>query len=300
MNVWVIAGPTAAGKSAVALQVAAATGATIVAADAMQVYRGMDVGTAKPTAEERRRVPHRMLDVVDVDEGYSAALYQRDARAVVDALLRHGTPVLLVGGTGLYIRAVIDDLVFGPPPDPDRRRSLEQRPLDDLVAELRRLAPDRAATVDLANPRRVVRAIEAAHDGAPPPAVPTPRYDVRYCVLAPAERVRLYERIDARVGTMLAHGWLDEVAALGPPERWSRTARAAIGYGELAEVVAGTRDIDDAADAIRRRTRAYARRQLTWFRGERRADWFDADRFDVADAVLRYLSDGEAVCDSTS
>lgn len=313
-QVLAICGPTAAGKSAVAHLVAGhlagcGVDVEIVCCDSMQVYRRMDIGTAKADAEERAATPHHCLDVVEPWQLYSAAHYQRDARAAFAAIRARGAVPLIVGGTGLYLRAALDDvdLVSAGPPDPELRERLEAAPHDDLVGELRRIDPERAARTDLANPRRVVRAVEIALTRGSDLALDAGwagrrgGTTVSLAVVAPAERAELYSRIDDRIDLMLAKGWLDEVRTLvSDPRGMSRTAAGAIGYAELAEVVRSGRGLDEAVTAIRRRTRGYARRQGTWFRQERRAVHHCGNNEELAAAVAAQFEKATGACSSTS
>lgn len=310
--VLAVCGPTAAGKSDVAARVVEALGARgvaveIVCCDSMQVYRGMDVGTAKASPAERAATPHHCLDLVQPWEPYSAAGYQRDARIAIGAIAERGSVALFVGGTGLYLRAALDDVSLDDaPPDPERRTHLESLPEADLVAELQRLDPARAARVDLANPRRVLRAVEIALDRGPA-AAPDPSWAARagrpvsLAVIAPADRAELYRRIDERIDAMLAAGWLDEVGdLLAEPRGMSRTAASAIGYAELAEVVRGEAALEDAVVAIRRRTRSYARRQFTWFGREPRAVHHRGGLADLAASTVAQFERALDACTSTS
>lgn len=280
-KVAVLSGPTAAGKTEVSLRIAAELDAEIILADALCVYRGMDIGTAKPTAGQRSRLPHHCIDLVEPSVEFSVADYQSAARAAISDVHASGRLPLVVGGSGLYVRAATDSVDFAVPPDPGRRARLEAMPPADLVALLHELDPGRAVEIDLENPRRVLRAVERGLDGSPVrPEGWSDRsspFDVAYAVLAPGDRGSLYEEIDARVDRMLASGWLDEVRdLLDTYGELSRTANAAIGYAELRLVLRGELEIADAKLTIRRRTRAFARRQLTWFRREPRAHWFEA------------------------
>lgn len=307
-----VCGPTASGKSEVAARVVEAlrergTAVEIVCCDSMQVYRRMDVGTAKPAPAERATTPHHCVDLVEPWDAYSAADYQRDARAAMAAISARGAMALFVGGTGLYLRAALDDVDLGEDrPDPQRRARLEALTHADLAGELVRLDPDRAARTDLANPRRVLRAVEIALDrgpGAAPDRGWTAREGRPVClaVVAPAERAELYRRIDDRIERMLRAGWLDEVRSLlADPRGMSRTASAAIGYAELAEVVSRGEALDDAVAAIRRRTRGYARRQLTWFRREPRGVDHRGDPDTLAASVIEQFEKAPGVCTSTS
>ncbi|HSJ26771.1 MAG TPA: tRNA (adenosine(37)-N6)-dimethylallyltransferase MiaA [Acidimicrobiia bacterium] len=285
-----IVGPTAAGKSSVALQVAERVRGRILSLDSMQVYRGMDVGTAKPTASERRRVPHSMLDLVDPAEEYTVEEFQRQARHVIET---SEEPVVLVGGSGLHMRAVIDPLEFLPT-DIEVRRQLESEDPGRLVAELTTVDTAAGEFVDLANPRRVVRAVEVHRlTGRTPSSIagePARQAVARYESLYPCRIVgldpgpALAERIDARLTAMMRDGFYDEVERLAG--RMGRTAGQAVGYRELSDVVAGRRTMEDALVATRRATVGLARRQRAWFRRDPRVAWIDPLRDDPVTAVM--------------
>jgi tRNA dimethylallyltransferase len=288
-----LVGPTASGKSDVALEVAEALGdVEIVSMDSMQVYRGLDIGTAKPTAAERARVPHHLVDVVDPDDEWSVVRFQAAAREAIAGIEARGHRALLVGGTGLYVRAIVDGLCFA---DEDRvvRARWEARTAtpDGLAAaydELARRDPVAAARIDPGNARRVARALEAIEvtgrrfsDTGPGLARHgAPALSIRLAGLwLPRETVRA--RIARRVQLMRAAGLLDEVRGLAArgPTGLSRTARQAIGYKELLVTLeAGSGDdptsIEAAFTAIEDRTRQFARRQRMWFRRDPRIVWF--------------------------
>jgi len=276
-----VVGPTASGKSAAALALAGSLDAEIVSVDSMLVYRGMDVGTAKPTPAQRARVPHHLLDLAEPSERFTVARFQACARRALAGVARP----LLVGGSGLYFRAVVDELTF-PPEDPVVRASLEAE-ADDLGADelYRRLAatdPVAAARIEPGNVRRIIRALEVtAISGAPFSSFATAwdRYDASRVRAAGIriERDVLSRRIGERVLAMLEGGWLDEVRGL--MERgfgaWL-TATQAIGYAEIAEHLDGAMSLDEAAERTVRRTKELARRQEAWFRRDPRIRWFDA------------------------
>jgi tRNA dimethylallyltransferase len=279
--VLALVGPTASGKTALALELAPHLGAEVVSADAMLVYRGMDVGTAKPTREERARVPHHLVDLVDPGEEFSVARFQPLARAAIADVLRRGRVPLLVGGSGLYFHAVVDEFVF-PPTDRAVRGRLEaEAAAAGLPALHRRLAaadPAAAARIQPANLRRVVRALEVIElTGRPFSSfrsamdAPVSRYRLTVLGLDPgAEALRA--RVAERVAAMAAAGLVDEVRGLaGRP--LSRTARQALGYKELLDAMERGTPVEEALDAVARRTRAYARRQLAWFRRDPRVRW---------------------------
>jgi tRNA dimethylallyltransferase len=283
-DVLAVVGPTASGKSALALEIvrrrtAAGRPTELIAIDAFTVYRGMDVGTAKPSPAERDEVPHHLVDVLDPGEELTVAAFQRLARETIEQVVDGGATPLLVGGSGLYWRAVVDPLRF-PPTDPDVRAQLEERWVDDAEAahaHLARLDPAAADRIGPGNLRRTVRALEvieltgerfSAFDDA------WSRYGsiyegLRVAYLEPEPEV-LRRRIHERAGAMVAGGLLDEAAALRSGSELSRTARQAIGYAEAFAVLDGDAPVADLADRIAHRTWRYARRQRSWFRADPR------------------------------
>lgn len=302
-----IVGPTAAGKSSVAEQVAVRLGGEIIDADSMQVYRGMNIGTAKtPVAE--RLVPHHCIDLVAPGTPYSAAVYQRDARAAIDDVTARGLRPVMAGGTGLYIRAALDEFAFpaGQLTD-DVRHRLEERAAaigaDALHAELAGVDADSAALIHPNNVRRTIRALEmhALGQSYAEQASGFGRRQLHYpgtrMVGLTIERSALYRRIDARVDAMLAAGLLGEVETLlGAGYRDALTATQAIGYKELVPVAEGRALLTDAAEAIKQASRRYAKRQLTWFRADPRIEWLDVTGLstgDAASAVLDLLESAE-------
>jgi tRNA dimethylallyltransferase len=285
--VLAVVGPTASGKSSLALEVArrriaAGRPTELVAIDAFTVYRRMDIGTAKPTETERAEVPHHALDLREPWEELSVADFQREARAAIDDVLSRGATALLVGGSGLYFRAVVDDLRF-PPTDPEVRASLEARWWDDPAtahAQLADLDPTAAAAIDPANVRRTVRALEvieltgerfSAYDDA------WQRYESIYRGLEvgyldpPDDELR--DAIRRRVEHMVAGGLLGEAAALrADPRGVSRTASRGIGYAEAFAVLDGELAADELVDRVVTRTWRYAKRQRSWFRADPRCE----------------------------
>jgi len=296
-QVLALCGPTASGKTAISLELADCLDLEIVVCDSMQVYRGLDVGTAKPSVREQAGVPHHCLDLVDPSCEFCAVDYQRVARAAIDDIHRRAKTPLLVGGVGLYLRAALDDLVFSSPPDPVRRKQLEACSPAELVRVLQETDPVRAARVDLANPRRVLRAVEQALDGLPSALDQawlerSSLYPLALAVVAPSEREELRTRVDARVDAMMAAGWLEEVQHLAATfPVFSRTARGAIGYAELQQVLEGQLPLDSAIDRTKARTRKYARRQLGWFRGEPRAVWFRGQPEELTAPVQKFFQE---------
>lgn len=278
-----LVGPTASGKSAIALAVAAERDdVELVTVDSMQVYRGMDIGTAKPTAAEQALVPHHLLDLVDPGDDYTVARWQRDAEAVLAAIEGRGHRALLVGGTGLYLRAVVDELEI-PGRWPDVRAALEAD-VADLGSEvlherLRTLDPVAAGRMEPSNARRVVRALEVTVGSGRPFSSFGPglgahgrsRFEQLALEVPGAE---LAERIEARFAAQLDAGFLDEVRRLADrPGGVSRTAGQALGYRELLAHVAGEAPLEEAVALAVRRTRQFARRQRAWFRRDPRIAW---------------------------
>lgn len=268
-----LAGPTASGKSAAALQLAESYGLDIISADSMQVYLGMDVGTAKPSPAERRRVRHHLLDVVTPAEPFSVADYVRAAEAAISQVLAAGRSALVVGGTGFYLRALRHGLPTVPPADLEAQaplwRAVREGRLDDLIAELARAAPADAARAQR-NPRRVVRSLEVLRaTGRPPSAYPNrpPRYTYDLLVLDPPAEA-LVERIAERASRMFEAGLVEEVRSLLAEYPEQPTALQAIGYKEVAAHVRGEISEAQALEAVTVATRQYAKRQRTWFRRE--------------------------------
>ena len=278
-----IVGPTGVGKSAFALRVSQEMGGEIVNADSRQVYRRLDVGTAKPTPAERASVSHHLLDVADPDQPYSLAQFLKQATAAIaDIHARSKIPVL-AGGTGQYVRALLEGWKApAVEPDPGTRRALEQRArtsgVDSLVAELAEIDPDAAERVDARNVRRVVRALEVAYSGTSTPLQKEPPpYDVLVVGLT-LERRALYERIDSRVDAMIAAGWLSEIEGLlADGYSPDLPSMSSVGYSELADVLAGVVPMEEAIQSIKYRTHRLARAQYAWFRpADDRIRWFDA------------------------
>ena len=294
-----VVGPTASGKSVVADLVAEGLGSAVVSVDAMQVYRGMDIGTAK-TPPPERRVPLLMVDVVDPLESYSVQLFQGQARACVDELLSRGRVPALAGGTGLYLNAVIDEMSFpSGEKDDDRRRSYEalaaERGAEGLHALLASRDPESAALIHPTNVRRVVRALEMLDEGVSYARhheglhERRAHYDAQVWGLTMA-RERLYARIDARVDEMVSSGLVDEVRGLAARGLTTElTAGQAIGYKELLEALAGACTMDEAIERVKQRSRRYAKRQLSWFRHDGRVRWIDLDETDAEGAARLFL-----------
>ena len=295
-RVAALVGATAAGKSAVALTLAGSLGAEIVSADSLQIYRELDIGTAKPSLAERAQVTHHLIDVADPPEPYDAARYSGEGRAVLAALHRRGVPPLVVGGTGLYLKALLAGLfVEGSPETPIRdrlRRDLGAQGLPALYARLLRLDPDTAARLHPHDTYRILRALEvleatgrplsdliAAHRFADAP------YEVLKLGLA-LPREELYRKIDLRVEVMLAAGWLEEVEDLlgrYPPDL---KPLQALGYRHLINFLTGRWSWEETLTLLARDTRRYAKRQLTWFGSDPEIRWFHPEQIDAMAGVL--------------
>ncbi len=282
MKLVVIAGATATGKSSLSVELAQAIDAEIINADSMQVYRGMDIGTAKISVEERQGIPHHMLDVLDVNEDSTVAWYQSGAREVIDEIHSRGKSVVMVGGTGLYIKAVIDELNF-PDTDPMVRHTLnkeaEELGIDAMFARLEKLDPAAAIAIDRANLRRIIRALEVIEITGKPFTANLPREesirypDARQFGLV-MDRELLSTRIDERVNTMFEEGFVEEVQKLMPVGLLEgRTAQRALGYSQIVSHLQGEVSLDAAIEETKRATRQYARRQETWFSRDARIKW---------------------------
>lgn len=280
-------GATALGKSDVALELAESLTADIVVADSMQIYAGLPIITNQPSAAAAARVRYHLVGWASPQEEHSVASFARRAHRVLDEQLAAGRRVVVEGGSGLYVRAALGDLAFGAPPSAGARADLEARwraDRDGLIAELRQRAPQVAARIDLQNSRRVIRALEALSDGtegftgdhregerrtaaAARLWSAEGRHSYRLVALMPSDdRASLVERIDRRVDEMLAAGALEEICAVRSRGPFSRTAAQAIGVRELCAVIDGELSLDEARARMKTRTRALARRQLTWLR----------------------------------
>ncbi len=289
-----VVGPTATGKTALAVELALTLGGEVINADALQLYRGMDIGTAKATAEERRGVPHHLLDVLDVTETASVAAYQRDARDRIEDLLAAGRVPILTGGSGLYVQAVLDELKF-PGTDPDVRARLtaeaDEIGVAAMHARLTGLDPIAATAILPTNTRRIVRALEVIEiTGEPFSAnLPKPgpaRYDT-VLIGIDREPAELDARVDRRVEIMFEAGLVGEVRTLlGQGLRDGLTASRALGYQQVIAALDGDEDFQAAAEATAQATRRFVRRQRSWFRRDKRIQWFDGGSERLAERVL--------------
>ncbi len=282
-----IVGPTATGKTEVGILVAEELGGEIVSADSIQVYRGMNVGTAKPTAEQRARIPHHLIDIIEPDESFSVAEHRDRADAALADIWERGRQPILVGGSGLYVRAVIEEMDFSHvPPDRELRKLLTEeaktKGLASLYERLTKIDPPAAARIHPNDEKRIIRALEVVQRGGSPGRPvdqPRPtRYNTRQFGLTLA-REELYRRIEARVDAMLAAGLMDEVRGLlergyGP----DLVSMKGLGYAQIAPYVRGEVSLDEAVARLKRDTRRFAKRQLTWFRADARIRWIDVDQ----------------------
>ena len=295
-----IVGPTAVGKTEIAIQLAQHLDAEIVSLDSRQIYRGMDIGTAKPTPEQQRAVPHHLIDCVDVDQTFSVAEYQRLADTAIAEIRGREKRAMAVGGAGLYFRGIIDGLFDGPGADAEIRAKL-QREVDEhgnvaLHERLRRCDPETANRVHPNNLVRVIRALEIYElTGKPISALQQqwkmnePRYPFRAFGLN-MPRETLYQRIEERVDRMVEAGLIEEVKGLldqGCPRNC--VAMQSFGYKELIDYLDRNRTLDEAIALLKQNTRRFAKRQLTWFRNDPRIEWLDTSQFSSIDGIVDNL-----------
>jgi tRNA dimethylallyltransferase len=281
----VIAGPTASGKSAVALELARRISAEILSVDSMQVYRGMDIGTAKPTAEEQAQVRHHLIDAVEANEPFTVARFVDSADAVISDAVSRGVPLIATGGTPLYYKALFEGLFEGPSADPVVRERLRLIPNEDLMTQLARVDPAAASRIHVNDSKRLVRALEVYElTGKPISSFQTDwsagtlRHRAVWVGLS-WDRDALNRRINSRVKSMLASGWLDETRRL--LDRFgmlSPTATEATGYHELIAHINGRLTLDEATEQIKIATRQLARRQMKWFRRWPQIHWLPGDQ----------------------
>lgn len=308
LNVAAIVGPTATGKSELAVEVAERLGAEIVSVDSMQIYRGMDAGTAKPPPDLLGRIPHHLIDEIDPSHSLTVAEFQELGRSAIEDIARRGSLPLLVGGSGLYYRAIVDDLVF-PPTDESVRSALESQAeelgAEGLHARLRALDERAAAKIEPGNIRRTVRALEVIELTGRPfsdNSAAWDRYESRYHLRAAGlgrARVQLRERVAARVDLMLAAGLVDEASDLNKRGTLSRSARMALGYRQVLDA-GDDADVSEIRESIVQATVRFARRQEAWFRADPRIVWFDASRPDLLEAVTTVLSGSHPSSSSSS
>jgi tRNA dimethylallyltransferase len=307
-----IVGPTASGKSAVAIALAERLDGEIVSADSMMVYRGMDIGTAKPPLKLRQSAPHHLIDILEPSEDCSAALYQRLAAKTITDIFKRGRLPVVVGGTGLYVSAALDDLTFPTVSDTREVRRRLEKEADELGeyemhSRLNKIDPVAAASINVKNVRRVIRALEVyeltGHKFSESAGAFKKRQSVYDTVFIGIDydRDELKRRIRVRTERMLEHGWVDEVRRLYSSEKGlSATASQAIGYKTLNDYINGRLTKEEAVENINRMTSAYAKRQMTWFNADSRVVWLkpapEEGPTELADRVILYLkSNGRGV-----
>ena len=297
-NIICIAGPTASGKTALAATLAKELNGEVVSCDSMQVYRRMDIGTAKPTLEEMQGIPHHMIDVAEPWEDFSVSRYCEMAAPIVDDIISRGKTAVIAGGTGLYMDALIRGNAFAPFPATGVRERLEAQAdaegMEAMLSRLRAVDPDAARRLHLSDRKRILRALEVyletgetiTEHNRKTQAVP-PRYSPLWLGLDFAQRSELYRRIDLRVSLMLEQGLVEDIRGLlaaGIPEK--TTAMQAIGYKEFVDALDGRCTIEEAADQVRQSSRRYAKRQLTWFRRNKAIHWLVRDTGDTGREIL--------------
>ena len=284
-NIICIAGPTASGKTALAVELAKCVNGEVVSCDSMQIYKGMDIGTAKPTTEEMQGIVHHMLDIAEPWEEFSVSRYCEIAAPIVDDIISRGKIAIIAGGTGLYMDALIRGNSFAPCPSTGMREKLEaQADKDGMEAMLCLLAsidPDSAAKLHLADRKRILRALEVYYETGETITAHNlktqqlpPKYNATWFALEDEDRQMLYERINSRVDKMLSAGLIDEIKGLlaaGIPEKC--TAMQAIGYKEFIAYLNGQCPLEDAVSMVQQASRHYAKRQLTWFRRNPQIHW---------------------------
>ncbi len=315
-----LAGPTAVGKSEIALALAEQIGGEIISVDSMQVYRGLDIGTAKPSADERKRIPHHLIDVVELNEAFDAAKFIQLAKKAEREIRSRGRVPIFCGGTGLYFSAYLQGLGDAPPADLKLRAELQAAPLEDLLRELKERDPATYEKIDRQNPRRVIRAVEvirltgkpfsaqrsdwkqsAIGNSQSPIGDLQPSVGRRLSAIGdrPAALIgftrsaaELRERIDARVDKMFLDGLVAETEKLlkrGLAE--NKTAMQSLGYRQVAEHLRGERSLEETIELVKIRTRQFAKRQMTWFRRQLQLKWIDLSVLDsagfVADKIIQ-------------
>ena len=297
-NIICIAGPTASGKTALAVELAKAVNGEVVSCDSMQVYKYMNIGTAKPFPEEMQGVPHHMLDVAEPNEDFSVSRYCEMATPIVDDIIRRGKTAIIAGGTGLYMDALIKGNDFAPYPSTGIREKLEaqadEKGMEFMLERLRSIDPESAARLHLKDRKRVLRALEVYYEtgetitehNRKTQEIP-PRYDPMWFGLDDEKRQTLYDRIDRRVEKMLDMGLMEEIQgllAMGIPKKC--TAMQAIGYKEFVDALDGNCSIGQAATLVQQSSRRYAKRQLTWFRRNPNMNWLVRHEGESTEEIL--------------
>ena len=302
-----IAGPTASGKTALSILLAKEMDGEIVSCDSMQVYKDMDIGTAKPTPEEQQGIPHHMLSVAEPWEDFSVSRYCAMADPIVEDILRRGKSPIIVGGTGLYMDALIRGNAFAPCPSTGRREELEalaaSQGIEAVIEKLQKADPESAARLHPSDQKRIIRAMEVyletgmtiTEHNRKTQEIPPKYHPIRFA-LADRQRQTLYDRIDRRVDAMVEAGLIDEIQGLlarGIPEKC--TAMQAIGYKEFVAALHGACSLEEAAGQVKQSSRRYAKRQLTWFRRNPENIWLIREdgqtSMEILDSARQYLRD---------
>ena len=297
-NIICVAGPTASGKTSLAVELAKLTNGEVVSCDSMQIYRRMTIGTAKPLPEEMQGIVHHMIDICEPDEAFSVSRYCEMATPIIDDILARGKTAIIAGGTGLYMDSLIKGNTFAPFPSTGMRERLEAQAdtegMEAMLALLRSIDPEAAEKLHLADRKRIIRALEVYYETGETitahnlrtQAIP-PRYEPVWLGLDFDPRAELYRRIDLRVGIMLEQGLVDEIRALlasGIPAKC--TAMQAIGYKEFVAALEGFGTVEEAADQVQQASRHYAKRQLTWFRRNKAMNWLVRRPQDTGEEIL--------------
>lgn len=305
-NIICIAGPTASGKTALAVELAKELEGEVVSCDSMQVYRRMDIGTAKPTVEERQGIVHHMIDVAEPEEDFSVSRYCALAAPIVEDIIARGKAAIIAGGTGLYMDALIRGNVFAPFPATGVREALEaeaaSQGIQVLFDRLAAVDPSAAARLHLSDKKRIIRALEVyletgetiTEHNRKTQLLP-PKFSPLWLGLDFEDRSALYQRIDRRVGLMLEAGLIGEIQGLlsgGIPPKC--TAMQAIGYKEFVAALNGECTIEEAADQVRQSSRRYAKRQLTWFRRNKSIHWLACGRGEILSQARRILQENDS------
>ena len=281
----VITGPTASGKTAMSVEVAKVLGAEIVNADSMQIYKYMDIGTAKPTVEERQGIPHHLIDIVNPDEQFSVARYCECAKQAIDSIHAKGKPVVMVGGTGLYVDSLVNNIQFSEiEPDEEYRTKMdalaEEKGNEHIYNMLMEIDPDSAKKISVSDRKRIIRALEVYHltgktitwHNEQSRSVPSPYNTTMFAI--DLDREVLYDKINRRVDIMMDMGLLEEVKSIiNMGIGKDTTAMQAIGYKEIAQYLDGEITLEEAVDKIKQGSRRYAKRQLTWYRRNEKVNW---------------------------
>ena len=309
-NIICIAGPTASGKTDLSITLAKELDGEIISCDSMQVYRHMDIGTAKPSFEERAGIPHYMLDVIDPEEAFSVSRYCQMATPILEDIISRGKTAIVVGGTGLYMDALIRGNAFAPYPATGRREELEQiaasEGIEKIQEMLRKVDPDSAARLHPSDQKRIIRAMEVYLETGKSitqhnleTQTTLPRFEAVWFALQDEDRQDLYARIDRRVEKMLEMGLLEEIQALfrmGVPAK--ATAMQAIGYKEFVGYLAGTCTLEEACSQVQQSSRHYAKRQLTWFRKNPKIHWLTRKKGANTGEILQTLRQILGECDN--